>query len=138
MEKIDNSDLFDFSITCGVSKEYKNDNLIQCKVINEIRTRLKCHDAVKVGDRIRYVVRSGVKSKKYSDWGIEYNYAKKIGAKPHYEHYLEKIKKPLESIVHILGKSYVKKFKQNYDLLKGRLVRKRTNTMSIANFCVRQ
>lgn len=138
MEKIDSSDLFDFSITCGVSKEYKNDNLIQCKVIDEIRTRLKCHEAVKVGDRIRYVVRSGVKSKKYSDWGIQYEYAAQIGAKPHFEHYLEKVKKPLETIVHILGQSYVRKFTQNFNKLKGRLIRKRTNTMSIANFCVRR
>lgn len=137
LENIDNADLFDFSITCRVNKEYKNRNLIQCKVMDEVRNRLGCYDAVKVGDRIRYVIRSGVKSKKMSDWGLEYEYAKKIGAKPNYEHYLKKVKKPLEAITSILGPSYERRFKKDFDNVHGRLLRKKRGIRSIMDFCVR-
>lgn len=137
LHNIEKADLHDFSITCRVNKEYKNRNLIQCKVIDEVRKRLDCHDAVKVGDRIRYVVRDGVKSKKLSDWGLEYEHAREIGAKPNYRHYLKKIKKPLSAITGILGPKYEKRFQRDFNEINGKILRKKQGVRSIEDFCVR-
>lgn len=136
LKTIHTVELIDLSITRRVNKEYANNNLIQCKVVDEIRTRKKSINAVLPGTRVRYIVRSGVRSNKFADWGLEYDRALEIKANPKMEWYIAQIKRPITDIVSALGPQYLRKFNKVYQQVESSIIRKRDGIRSIADFCV--
>lgn len=134
MLSIKEAKLHDFTITCKVNKSYVNQNLVQCKVMNEVRTRLGSYNAVTPGDRIRFLYRSGVNSKKAADWGVQYDHALDQEYKPHHEHYLKKLYKSLTPIVSLLGTNCTRQFTKDFNAAQGKIVRSRNNQRSIFSF----
>lgn len=112
-------DLFDLSITRKINKTYKSENNVQCKVAKEIRERLGSYDAVKPGDRIRYIMRTGVQSKSSSDWGIDYEHAQNTNVRPRYTFYLGQVRKTLRDMCKMLGNHKLQKFDRIYSQVLG-------------------
>lgn len=126
------TDLKSLSITCRINKDYKNENLVQCKVAKEIRERLGSFYAVEVGSRIRFVYQDGVESDTTSDWAIDYDLAVVKKVTPKYSWYIKRITNSLMLLATVTDCEG--KMRSAIEHVESMVKRKAMNNTSISSF----